>query len=213
MSSRLTPDEVFDSIIETAPRPQKLRNLRALHEVCRALYETGPRDYSRSHVGKLCEERGIMKARGLYNEAAADYCRLIDAWAQLAGPMPPKLIDSDKPSEAYVREIVDPVLRMMVRRDLAKLARVTAELNLLKSQTTFVVDRRPVAEGSSTDSGRGRRNLEDSELQALRKALSPEALRRRGWEVTKLGEVVSESGRTVFEPGFATGLKKLLADL
>ena len=55
--------------------------------------------------------------------------------------------------------------------------------------------------------------LEPLELNALRKGLAPESLKRRGWAVTPLGEVVGENGRTIFEPGFATGLRKLLGDL
>ena len=210
MNSGMTPDEVLGSIMDTAPRPQKVRNLKAMHEVCKALYEIGPRDFSYSNVGKVCEAKGIMKARGLYNEAAEDYRKLIDAWAHLAGPLPPKLIDKDKPSQAYVSEIQDPVLRMLVKRDLAKLTRVTAELNLLKAQKTFVVDKRPILENSLPVVGETLNGLEDSELRALKKALSPEALKRRGWEVTKLGEVISENGRMIFEPGFATGLRKLI---
>lgn len=214
MSSRLTPDEVFDSILEASPRPQKVRNLRELHELCGALYKAGPRDFSLSNIGKLCEAKGIFKGRGLYNEAAADYRRLIEAWGDLAGPMPPKLVDKQKPSEAYVAEIEDPVLRMLVKRDLAQLARVTAELNLLKSQKTFVVDKRPVVENTQPALGNdASKGLEDFELKALKKALAPESLKRRGWQVIKLGEVVNESGRTIFEPGFATGLRKLTGEL
>lgn len=212
MTGMSTPDEVYESILETSPRPQKVRNLKALQEICTALYEVGPRDYSYSNIGKLCEAKLVMKARGLYNEAAADYRKLIDAWGNLAGPMPPKLIDKDKPSQAYVSEIKDPVLRMLVKRDLARLSRVTTELNLLKSQTKFVVDKRPIVESSDPLLGNPVKRLEDSELRALKKAFAPDSLRRRGWEVTKLGEVVSESGRTIFEPGFATGLKKLLGE-
>lgn len=212
MTGLSTPDEVYESILETSPRPQKVRNLKALHEICTALYEVGPRDYSYSNIGKLCEAKLVMKARGLYNEAAADYRMLIDAWRHLAGPMPPKQIDKDKPSEAYVVEIKDPVLRMLVKRDLARLSRVSAELNLLKSQTKFIVDRRPIVESAEPLLGNPVKRLEDSELRALKRAFAPDSLRRRGWEVTKLGEVVSESGRTIFEPGFATGLKKLLGE-
>jgi hypothetical protein len=214
MSSRRTPDQVLESILETAPRPQKVRALRALHELCRAVYDVGPRDFSRSNIGRLCEERSIMKARSLYTATSSDHCRLIQAWADLAGPMPPKLIDKNKPSEAYVKEITDPVIKMLVLRDLAQLARVTAELNLLKSQTTFVVDRRPVIENlHPTANNAGLNALEAFELAALKKGLAPEVLRKRGWAVTPLGEVVSESGRTIFEPGFSTGLRKLLGEI
>jgi hypothetical protein len=213
MSTPSTPDEVMAEILAASPRPQKVRNLQSMHEVCRALYEVGPRDFSLSNIGKLCETKGIMRARGLYNGAAEDYRRLVGAWAHLAGPMPPKLIDKEKPSEAYVSQIQDPVLRMLVKRDIAKLNRVTAELNVLKASKTIFVDRRPVLESAQPVLESALKRLEDSELRALRKALSAEFLKAKGWEETKLGEIVNESGRTVFDPGFATGLRKLLGEL
>lgn len=214
MSSNNTPERVLESILDTGPRPQKARALRALHELCKAVYEIGPRDFSRSNIGKLCEEKGIMKARSLYTAGSVDHRKLIQAWADRAGPIPPKVTDKSKPSEAYVKEISDPVLRMLVLRDLALLSRVTAELNLLKSQTTFVVDKRPLIENQNPHAtSTALHALEAFELAALKKAISPESLRRRGWAITALGEVVSESGRTIFEPGFSTGLRKLLGEL
>lgn len=208
-----TPDDVMEKILAAKPRPQKVRNLHSMHEVCKALYEVGPRDFSLSNIGKLCETKGIIKARGLYNEAAEDYRTLIGAWASLAGPQPPKLSDRDKPSEAYVSQIQDPVLRMLMKRDIAKLNRVTAELNVLKGSTTIIVDRRPAIESALPPVGNALKRLEDSELSALRGALSPEFLKAKGWEETKLGEIVNERGRMVFAPGFTTGLRKLLGDL
>lgn len=212
MSALSSPDEVLEGILAASPRPQKVRNLRAVHEVCKALYEVGPRDFSYSNIGKLSEAKGIMKGRGLYNEAAADYRKLIDSWAHLAGPVPPKLIDKEKASEQYVSQIQDPVIRMLVKRDIAKLNRVTSELNVLKAGKTIFVDRRPLAESAQplfTNSARG---LEDSERRSLKKAISAEFLKARGWEESKLGEIVNERGRTIFDPGFATGLRKLLGE-
>lgn len=207
-----SPDEVLEGMLAASPRPQKVRNLRSVHEVCKALYEVGPRDYSYSNIGKLSEAKGIMKGRGLYNEAAADYRKLIDAWAHLAGPVPPKLIDRGKASEQYVSQIQDPVIRMLVKRDIAKLNRVTAELNVLKASKTIFVDRRPLAEGAQPLFGNSAKRLEDSERRSLKKAISPDFLKARGWEESKLGEIVNERGRTIFDPGFATGLRKLLGE-
>ena len=213
MSSRPAPDDVLASLLEAGPRPQKARALRGLHDVCKALYEVGPRDFSRGHIGKLCEEKGILKARSLYTAGSVDHVKLIQAWEDLAGPLPPKIVDKEKPSEAYVKEIKDPVLRMLVKRDLAQLARVTAELNLLKSQTTFTVDKRPVVEslhplpGSTPLS-----SLENFERNAVKKGISNEWLKKRGWAASELGEVVNEAGKMIFEPGFVTGIRKLLGE-
>jgi hypothetical protein len=176
------------------------------------LYDVGPRDFSLSNIGKLAEAKGIMKARGLYNAAAEDYRKLVGAWSNLAGPLPSILIDREKPSEVYVSQIQDPVLRMLVKRDIAKLNRVTAELNVLKASKTIFVDRRPVLDSIQPAMNNAVKRLEDSELRALKKVLSPEFLKAKGWEETKLGEIVNDRGRTVFDPGFATGLRKLLGE-
>lgn len=211
MIAKLTPDEVLDSIMATSPRPQKVKTLQALNELCKALFDVGPRDFSKASIARLCDAKGIMAGRGLYNRSGEDHCRLLEAWQHLAGPLPPKLISTEKPTQAYVNTIEDPVLRKLVLRDLSELSRVTSELNVLKAQKTLVIDRRPV-EISSTRSNDALKGLEDSERRALKKALSPESLKRKGWVVTSLGEVQSETGRTIFEPGFATGLRKLLGE-
>lgn len=208
----MTPDEVMDSIMATSPRPQKVKTLQALNDLCKVLYEVGPRDYSKASIAKLCDARGIMSGRSLYNkQTSTDFCRLLDAWQHMAGPLPPKIVKAERPSQAYADTIVDPVLRKLVLRDLAELTRVTSELNVLKAQKTLVIDRRPVDTVPTTSSA-SVQGLTDSELRALKKVLSPEFLKRKGWMVTSLGEVVSETNRTIFDPGFATGLRKLLGD-
>lgn len=211
MSNGNTPEEVLASILATGPRPQKVKTLEALNELCKAIYEVGPRDFSKANVARLCDAKGIMTGRALYNPPAADYVRLLDAWQHRAGPLAPKLVEKDKPSTAYVKEIQDPVLRMLVQRDLATLARVTSELNTLKSKTTLTVDRRPLP-APNTVAGSAVNSLEDSELRALKKAISPEYLKKQGWAETKLGEIVNDRNRTIFDPGFATGLRKLLGE-
>lgn len=212
-SIRKTPDEVMAEILVSGPRPQKARNLQAMHELCKALYEIGPRDFSLSNIGKLCEAKGIFRARGLYNEAAADYRLLVEAWAHLAGPLPPKIVDSEKSSEAYVSQIKDPVIRMLVKRDIAKLNRVTAELNVLKGSKTILIDRRPTVQNSQPLIGSSVKRLEDSELTALQTVISERFLKGKGWAETSLGEIVNESGKMIFPPGFCSGIRKLLGEI
>lgn len=52
--------------------------------------------------------------------------------------------------------------------------------------------------------------LTDSERQALRKAVSDEFLESKGWREAEHGEIVTDKGRTVFDPGFATAIRKVL---
>ena len=48
------------------------------------------------------------------------------------------------------------------------------------------------------------------EKQALLRSISREFLQDRGWEEIELGEIVNEKGRTIFDPGFATAIRKII---
>ena len=205
------PEAVLQEILARGARPQKLRNLQAIHELCRSQYDAGVRDFSVSAIGKLLEMREVMKARGLYNEPAADYRRLIQAWGELAGPAPAKSSAKSSAGDAYVEGVADPAARMLLRALIAEKNRLLAQLNTLKGAKALVVDRRPIGEAEQP-SARASASLTDSERKAIRKAISAEFLRQQGWEEVKLGEIVNERGRTIFDPGFAVGLRKLLGE-
>lgn len=206
--SKQHPDEVLQSFLAQKPRPQKVKNLQAIHDLCRAEYEAGSRDFSVATIGKLCEQQGLLKARGLYNAPLADYRALIEAWASYAGPATPRPV-KQLATEDYVARIDDPAVRMLVQGVIAERNKLKAQLNTLKAATTVVVDRRPQAASLHAPPALGV-GLTESERLALRKCTSPDFLAEQGWHETDLGEVVNARGRTVFDPGFVSGLRKLL---
>jgi len=198
------PDELLSELLAKGGRPLKLKNLQAVHEICRAQHAAGSRDFGVADIGKLCEKAGILKARGLYNAPLADYRALIEAWARLAGPPAPKPV-KQLATEEYLLRIEDPAIRALVQGIVAERNKLRAQLNTMKAQTTLVIDRRPALPGIAGPSA-----LTDSERSALAKAISPEFLREQGWREVDYGEVVNERGRTVFDPGFASGIRKLV---
>lgn len=210
MNQSNDPGAVLEQLLAQKPRPQKVKNLYAINDVCRAEHAAGSRDFSINAIGKLCEKRGVIKARGLYNEPAKDYRTLIEAWARLAGPPLPK-IERKLATDEYVDRIPDPATRTLVRSIIAERNKLESQLNTLKSVTVVHVDRRPAA---CTDSHS--RNvsslLSESEREALRKSISQAFLQSRAWEELKFGEIVDAEGWTLFEPGFATGLRKVLGE-
>lgn len=207
--SKPHPDTVLQSFLDKKPRPQKVKNLQAIHDLCRAEYEAGSRDFTVAAVGKLCEQKGLLKARGLYNAPLADYRALIEAWGVYAGPAAPKPV-KQQATEDYVSRIEDPAVRMLVQGVIAERNKLKAQLNTLKAATTVVVDRRPPAASAPHAAASLRAGLTESERGAMQKAISAEFLTEQGWREAEFGEVINSQGRTVFDPGFVTGIRKVL---
>lgn len=206
MSSQTShPDALLAELLSKGGRPLKLRNLQAIHELCRAQHEAGSRDISISTIGKLCERDGLLAARGLYNAAMVDYRTLIAAWSAYAGPAAPKP-KKQLASEDYLSRIDDPAIRAIVQTVIVERNKLKAQLNTLKANTTIVVDRRPALQGSDLALST---LFTDSERKALLKVVSPAFLESQGWREADLGEVVNSKGRTVFDPGFATAVRKI----
>lgn len=200
------PDAFLSQLLSKGGRPLKLRNLQAIHEICRTQYELGERNISVSSIGKICERDGILKARGLYNAPLADYRKLIDRWAVFAGPPASKQVNR-LASDDYINRIEDPAIRALVQKVVVERNKLKAQINTLKCTTTIVVDRRPKTGARSSMSSS---EFTDSERKALAKAISKEFLSGNSWREVEFGEVVNSHGRTIFDPGFATAIRKLL---
>lgn len=214
-AANLHPDALLESLLAKGARAQKQRNLKAVHEICRSVHDAGPRDFSISAIGKLCEAEGLLRGRALYNAQSADYRELIEAWAVYAGPSPPKP-HKMLASHEFLLRISDPAIRSLMQAIVAERDKLKSQLNTLKANTTVVVDRRPPGtQGVSTSNSTPLSllpdlQLTDSERESLRRAVSPNFLNDRGWREIEVGEIVNEQGRTIFDPGFATAIRKIL---
>lgn len=215
------PDEVLSALLEKGPRSQKAANLKALHDICAAQYaikNLAVRDFSLPAIGRLCEDKGIFKARVLYNAASEDYVALIKAWSAFSGYpsiKQPKKEVSPPAGHAYLMRIEDPALRSIMQSVIVERDKLKSQLALLKSTSQIVVNQRPlgatIAPGSEgvpvIEIGA---QLTDSESDALRKALAKDFLSDQGWSIGQDGEVLTTTGRTLFEPGFVTAIRKVL---
>lgn len=217
------PDEVLSALLEKGPRSQKAANLKALHDICAAQYaikNLAVRDFSLPAIGRLCEDKGVFKARVLYNAASEDYVALIKAWSAFSGApsiKPPKKEISPPAGHAYLMRIEDPALRSIMQSVIVERDKLKSQLALLKSTSQIVVNQRPlgatIAPGSEgvpvIEIGA---QLTDSESEALRKALAKDFLADQGWSIGQDGEVLTTTGRTLFEPGFVTAIRKVLGN-
>jgi hypothetical protein len=93
------------------------------------------------------------------------------------------------------------------------------ENNLLRTLPRGIIDKRPLgATIAYTEDAQsvavlniGAR-LTESERSALRKAVDVEVLADNGWVEGSHGEILNDRGRTLFDVGFATAIRKVLED-
>ena len=104
-----------------------------------------------------------------------------------------------------------PVVRTRINLLLAELRATRGQLlaarHLANEHCTIKIegDAVDVAQRTGADM-----NLTSMELRAFQAALSPETLEHWGWVVDDSGRVISESGQTVFNAGFANAVEKTL---
>lgn len=214
-TSDVHPDAVLAALLAKGVRANRRSNLERVHALCQARHAAGARDFSIAAIAKLVEAEGIIRGRGLYNAAAADYRALIEAWGAYAGPAEPK---APKPlaSQHYLMRIEDPAIRAIMQAIIAERDTLKAQFNTLQAQCQPTIDRRPGAFSTATvPDGQvtvlsPSAQLTPTEREALRQAVSPEYLDQQGLREGSHGEILNERGRTLFDVGFATGLRKLL---
>ncbi len=223
LQTTIHPDEVLESILSVGYRSNKVANLKLVHEICRKHHESSRgrlRDFSLPSIGRLCEAQGIFKGRVLYNKASKEYCDLILAWAAFSGPAATKDSKAKTISgHEYLMRIEDPAIRSIMQSVIAEKNDLKAQLNLLKSQTEFVINMRPL--GATIASGDGLASvllvnpiqLTDSEQEALVVAMSTDFLESQGWLEGRNGEVRDLKGKVIFDFGYTTALRKILASV
>lgn len=138
------------------------------------------------------------------------------AWATLVG-QPPSQTSKPLASHEYLMRINDPAIRSIMQAVIVERDKLKAEVNLLKSTTQVIVDRRPVGvrvAGTPTSPPvmlfGDAAQLTPSERDALQKAISATHLEEHGWREGTHGEILNERGRTVFDIGFARAIRKIL---
>lgn len=211
------PTVVYDTLLAAGGRPQKIRNLKTIHEVCRRQHERGSRDFSLKSIGRLTEEQGGITWRAIYQ--TNDYRKLIETWAAYAGPAEPTQRALKKPplAQSFLARIEDPAVRSIMEGVIIERDKLRGENNLLRVLPRGVIDRRPLGAtiASTADSepiavlSVGAR-LNDSERSALKKAIDTEFLADNDWTEGSHGEILNKHGRTIYEVGYVSAIRKIL---
>lgn len=211
------PDAVLVALLAAGGRPAKLKNLKLIHEACRRQFERNSRDFSFRTIGKYTEEQGGLSYRSIYN--LPEYGKLIEAWQAYVGPADPTTRARKSPpvAQAYLAQIEDPAIRTIMEGIIIERDKLRGENNLLRSLPRAIIDKRPLGatiafpeEASPVAVVNVGARLTESERQALKKAIDADFLADNGWVEGPHGEILNERGRTVFNIGFASAVRKVL---
>lgn len=207
------PDVVLEALLGKARRSTRTERLLKLQKICRAQYD-GSKDFSKPTIGKLCELASIFKARVIYNAGSEDYRALLEAWQKFSGSSGVKV--SKPATESFqplLGQIDNLVVRALVQGILVERNRLRGELNILKSLTVLQIDCRPnppQQPASSEQNFSTPLKLLDYELAAISRATSSQFIEDQAWKKGQNGEILSESGRVIFDVGYLGGLAKIL---
>ncbi len=217
----IDPHLIFEELVGQATK-QQAKSLAVLHEVLKAHEKTGSRNFSIATIARLSVEAGGPSASTIRNSGGFRFRQLIEAWAASVGtdrkaPVKSKSQGVPRDNE-LLRRIDDPALRAVFTQVLAERRRYLAELNLLKSQTDIVVDRRPNVVEIPQESGSVqllpslKGVLSDMEITALRAAVSNDLFDRQGWVVTAAGQVKGDFGE-IYKHGYVPAIRKILKEI
>lgn len=219
MQTEVHPDNVLIALLAAGGRPAKLKNLKLIHEACRRQNERNSRDFSFKTIGKFTEEHGGLSYRSIYN--LPEYGKLIEAWQAYAGPPDPTSRARKEPpvAQSFLAQIEDPAVRSIMEGVIIERNKLRGENNVLRSLPRGIIDKRPLGatiafpeEASPVAVLNVGARLTESERQALKKAIDSDFLADNGWVEGPHGEILNERGRTVFDIGFASALRKVLED-
>lgn len=214
------PEQLLQALKATA-RPQKQRNLDVVHAVCAELHRLGSRDFVLATVGRMAHERGGPAPRTLYTAQSQDFRTLVDAWAMFSRASGRQTPAAARPfgDSDLLHRIDDPALRTLISAIVAERDRLRSQINVLRANANVVIDRRPLPGALRVDAAQHvvqvlspSQALTGLEREALERAVSAKFLAQEGWIEGVGGELANAKGRRLYEHGYTTAIRKLLAD-
>lgn len=178
------------------------KTLDAVYAVCQEQVDRGANDFSYSTIARIGADRGVPKAQSIRNRSGEAYQALIKLFAEMTkSNQPPKR----KSADAWIDEISDPKIRLLVSKQQAELIEAKRLVReIVPPGTTIVVDDRR--------GGMAQHLLSDVERRALEFLASDEFLKEWGYEAGKRGEVTDSQGNRKFKSGTIDALKCISSD-
>lgn len=206
------PDEFLEHLKNNA-NLRKAKNLDIIHKVCREQYERGSKDFSVATISRLAVMEGGPVKSTIHNKTGDDFKGLIKAWAEHTGGNLRKARKiNENPIYAVLDKIPDPAARAVMGAVLAENKKLRGEINLLKSKANIIIDRRQ-SSSSQTPAIQilpTSNLLTNSEIEALRHAISEKILKDEGWIQDGNGRILTTKGREILKIGFTSAIRKII---
>ena len=214
----MTPDDMLMQLKENANRRKK-RSLELIHQICLEQYERGSKDFSIAMIGRLSEKQGGPKTQSIRNKGGTEFRALIKTWGKNAGGSSKKIFQpKDDRYQSFLQEIERPDHRAVFTTHLSEIKKLRREIDILRKQLNrsdakLIIDKRTV----QLKQRRGDvailpsfYNLNPSEIEALKNAISNLFFAEQGWTTEENGRVLNAKGRFVYRAGYVTAIKKVL---
>lgn len=198
--SNLDPQIVYEALKGQMKTKRSLRSLEAIHEVCREHREAGAFDFKAATIARLGASRGVPSEQTIKNKTGEPYRALIKAWQECV-PNKPK---SSRKRDDWVTDINDPRIRFLVEDLGAKNRKLEQQIAILR-KAEFTIDLRETAGMNNFP------ELIDSEIEALKKAVSKEFFEKMEWQSDSRGRVTDDRGNRIYGPGYVTAIEKMLS--
>ena len=163
-------------------------------------------------------DKGGLSEQALRNKNAEPYRLLINNWAEYSNTTTkkPKKQTTTTINDEILSQISEPTVKALVGMIMAENRKLKNENNLLKNQTCITVDMRNQKSNSLANNDvvvvPAIDDLTETEIEALKDAVSDKFFKERGWTTDEQGRV-KEKGYPVYKAGYVTAIKKILDEI
>ena len=200
---------MFSKLYENASTRKK-KTLELINNACKKQAESDIKDSSIGTIARLIVDDGGPSEQALRNKNAEDYRVLISQWAKYyeTTTKKPKKEKRTTVNDDILASISEPTTKALVGMLMAENKKLKRENSLLKEQTTFTIDMCPTNDKDVVIVEPSYK-LTDTEIDALRNAISNEFMNHQGWTADNYGRV-KQNGIQIFKAGFVTAIQRIL---
>ncbi|HFQ5227641.1 TPA: gamma-mobile-trio protein GmtX [Vibrio vulnificus] len=202
----------YEAICEQAKSNKARKSLGIINDICLEQLQSGEINFSVANIGAHSEKKGGPSTQAIRNTSGQLYRDLINVYAEsVAKSVSPAIRNKE---HDWVNGIENPTIQWLVRDLIAAKTALTAEVNQLKSDLynaevpIQVLSKNALS--PELDALPSKASYTDSEINALKSAIDPNHLRRKGLSIGERGEIIGSDGKPVFKPGFVKAIEKTL---